>query len=183
MHSKTLQNIRAMRLVGTVLLTVSAVLAGFFLAHSLEEHMIAPNGPSAAIGATVFIVLTLLLAIGIEMFSGWSKTELDEFVATHNHMREDMIRSNASHEESSKGQERISRMLAEENHDLREQLLANKLHEMHALHQMEGDVSQRERDVQSREDRADENESSGISRHSPASQRGIGNYSNRNRRH
>lgn len=133
MHLEMFETIRRNRFVNLVLLVVCVALAGLLWSHAFDRGQVLENSLTqqhdywVLMFAVLFTTCSLILAFGHEMLAAKLQNRAEEVHAMHHRLTEDM----AIHHENAKGQERIIQTLSNENHDLRQQLLANQLREMH----------------------------------------------------
>ena len=133
MHLKMFETIRRSRFINLVSLVVCVALAGLLWSHAFDRGKVLENGLTqqhdywVLTFAVLFTSCSLALAFGHEMLAAKLQNRAEEVHALHRRLTEDM----AIHHENAKGQERIIQTLSNENHDLRQLLLANQLHEMH----------------------------------------------------
>lgn len=133
MHLKVFETIRRNRFINLVLLVVCVALAGLLWAHVLDGGHVLETGLAyrhdywILVLAILFTCVSLILAFGNEMLAARLQSRAEEVHEVHRRLVDDM----AIHHENAKGQERIIETLSQENYDLREQLLADRLHQMH----------------------------------------------------
>lgn len=133
MHLKAFETIRHSRFVNLVLLLICVALAGLLWTHVLDKGHILEIGLvyQHDYWVTAFAILltcsSLVLAFGHEMLAATMQHRAEEIHEMHRRLMDDM----SIHSENAKEQEHVIQKLAQESHDLREQLLTNQLHEMH----------------------------------------------------
>ena len=140
MHLKAFETIRHGRFANLVLMVTCVSLAGLFWTHVFDKGQVLETGlvKQHDYWLTAFAILftcaALVLAFGHEMLAAKLQSKAEEVHEIHRRLLDDM----SIHHENAKGQERIIQTLSQENHDLREQLLANQLRELHDRQAREG---------------------------------------------